>query len=236
MDTHHLIRKIVSTTVLASAIAVGTTLEAKAMSVIDIQPKIDACITAKEHAHEMAECARRLGLPEDHIVIKTAQSIWTEQHDLQNTYKKQLVYIQEKTDQRMAEYQQATIIYEKLRERGVPEVATCAIIGNVMREVGGDTLNVSPLIYGGNGGYYGMCQWSLYYNPSVAGASVDGQIDYLMRTIEGTMRAFGGSYEYFKNMSDVGAAAKYFNNYYERGAHNVQRAANGYMAYEYFNS
>lgn len=236
MDKHHLIRKIVSTTVLASAIAVGTTLQADAISVIDIQPKIDACITAKENAHEMAQCARRLGLPEEHIVIKTAQSIWTEQNNLYDAYKAQLICQQKKTAQRMEEHPQATTIYEKLRERGVPEVATCAIIGNVMREVGGDTLNVSPLIYGGNGGYYGMCQWSLYYNPSVAGASVDGQIDYLMRTIEGNMRMFGGSYEYFTSITDVGVAAQYFNDYYERGAHNAQRAANGYMAYEYFNS
>ena len=236
MHTHYLIRTIVSTVVLGAALAVSGVVKADAASVVDVQPKIDACTAAKDTAHDMAECARKLGLPESHTAIKTAQGIWKEQDALHKQYKAEYNTLKAKTEARMKQYPQATAIYEKLRARGVPEVATCAIMANIMREVGGDTLNISPLIYGGAGGYYGMCQWSLYYNPSVAGASVDGQIDYLMSTIEGNMRMFGGSYEYFKSMSDVGAAARYFNDYYERGAHGDQRVANGYRAYEYFNS
>lgn len=231
----HIIKPLLATLVAASTIALGT-VNVSALTESDFQVKIDECVQTKDIAHEMAECARKLGFAEDSSVIKMAQDIWVKQNTLQKTYNIQLKDQKAKTAKRMKEYPNATEIYQKLRAKGVPEIATCAIIGNIMREVGGDTLNVYPTIYGGGGSYYGMCQWSLYYNPGVRGKSVDGQIDYLMSTIANNMKMFGGSYDYFISITDVGTAAQYFNNYYERGAHNSQRASNARKAYEYFNS
>lgn len=39
-------------------------------------PDISAQLATQEAAHDMAEAARRLGLPEDHEVIKLAKSYW----------------------------------------------------------------------------------------------------------------------------------------------------------------
>ena len=57
-----------------------------------------------------------------------------------------------------------------------------------------------------------------------------------MNTIQKNMKSFGGNYEYFKSMTDVGAAAKYFNTYYERGSGNATRANNARIALKYYAS
>ncbi len=215
-----------------------TTNTLAASSVVDYQKEIAKCKEMKDAAHEMAECTRMLGFPESHTIIKTAQSKWQEYNKLQSEYQKQLDTYNNKLVKWKKEYPNATSIYEKLKAQGLSDVTTCAILGNVMRETGGDTLSVNPYIYGYDGysSYYGMCQWSLYYNPSVNGKSIDGQVQYLMDTMPKNMKMFGGNYEYFKSISDVGTAARYFNNYYERGSGNSLRASNAYTALKYYTS
>lgn len=235
---HSMIKKFSCAACAILLIIVTISSTALAATSTELEQEIAKCIKLKNTAHEMAECARELGYPESHVIITTAQNKWHELNKLQAEYQKQLRYQNDKLTKWRKEYHNATAIYEKLKARGLSDVTTCAIIGNIMTETGGNTLAVNPYIYGYDSftTYYGMCQWSLYYNPSVNGKSLDGQIEYLMNTIQKNMKSFGGSYEYFKSMTDVGAAAKYFNNYYERGNGNIIRAKNANAALKYYTS
>lgn len=108
------------------------------------------------------------------------------------------------------------------------------VLGNMMTECGGQTLDLQWDIYGYDGGYYyGLCQWSLYYNPSVDGADITGQLDYLMSNIRTNMDYFGGSYDDFCTITSPGDAAKYFCSYYERGAGKSIRATNAETAFKW---
>lgn len=209
-------------------------IEASAASTIDIQVQIDKCIEKKNLAHEMAECARKLGYPESHVVIQTAKSEWNAQDKTQKDLKKQLTAQQAKTDQRLKEYQYATLVYEGLRKRGLNDAVTCGIIGNMMRETGGNTLKINPYIYSVWGDYYGLCQWSMYYYPEMRGASIDKQLDYIIKTMPAQFKMFGANYEYFKAMSSPEQAAIYFSTYYERGGFHSMAANNARVAYNYF--
>ena len=235
---HSITKKFIC--IIFSVLFIFSTISSTALASTpsELEKEIARCVSLKNTAHEMAECARALGYPESHVIIKTAQNKWHELNKLQTEYQKQLTYQNDKLAKWRKEYPNATAIYEKLKAKGLSDVTTCAIIGNVMTETGGNTLSVNPYIYGYDSftTYYGMCQWSLYYNPSVNGKSIDGQIEYLMNTIQKNMKSFGGNYEYFKSMTDVGAAAKYFNTYYERGSGNAIRANNARIALKYYTS
>lgn len=135
-----------------------------------------------------------------------------------------------KIDRLISEHKTAGQVYEYLNKKGFSDTVIAGILGNMMAECGGQTLDLRWNIYGGGGSYYGLCQWSLYYNPSVNGRSITGQLDYLMSNIESNMRYFGGSYSYFRSIKDAGEAARYFGNYYERGAGANVRARNAYTA------
>ena len=91
-----------------------------------------------------------------------------------------------------AEYLYATKVYQFLMKRGYSKEITCAIIGNMMVETGGNTLSLVPDLYDADTGtYFGLCQWSLYWRPEVKGLSFDEQLDYLMSDIEKEINTFG---------------------------------------------
>ena len=50
--------------------------EAFAVTTEDLESQIVACQEIKETSHQMAECARKLGFSEDHIIIQTAKEKW----------------------------------------------------------------------------------------------------------------------------------------------------------------
>lgn len=64
-------KKILKLTVAAVVLAAVLTAPASAVTA-------EECRQAQEAAHQMAECARQLGFPEDHIIIQTAQEKWWE--------------------------------------------------------------------------------------------------------------------------------------------------------------
>lgn len=201
----------------------------------ELQTLINQCREKKVTAHQMAECARNLGYAEDHIIIKTAQQVWAEQDKLQAEYSAELKAYNEKLSKWRTECPYATEIYEKLRAHGLSHITTSAIMGNIMAEVGGQTLeNINPYLRAGD--YYGMCMWNIYYCPKVDSRSIDGQVDYLIETMPTLMCQFGGSgsYEYFLSITDVGQAARYFCTYYERGSGHSTRAKNAVKALEYY--
>ena len=92
------------------------------------------------------------------------------------------------------QYPTAAYIWNYLKKMGYNNYICAGIMGNLMIETGGRTLNLNPTIYGGGGSYYGICQWSAYYCPGVQGASLDGQLAYLAKTIKTEMNNYGFNY------------------------------------------
>lgn len=81
-----------------------------------------------------------------------------------------------KIERLKSEYDVAGQVYEYLNTQGMSDIVIAGILGNMMTECGGQTLDLQWDIYGYDGSYYyGLCQWSLYYNPSVDGADITGQ-------------------------------------------------------------
>lgn len=138
------------------------------------------------------------------------------------------------------EYPVAAYIWNYLKGLGYNDYVCAGIMGNLMIETGGHTLNIDPYIYGCGGSYYGICQWSAYYCPGIQGASLDSQLAYLAKTIEYEMDVYGFNYsstmdyDEFLQMTDAGEAAKAFGQCYERGAGSYVRAQCAYAAYDYF--
>lgn len=140
---------------------------------------------------------------------------------------------QEKIQTISHSYPTAATIWQYLRNCRYSNSVCAGILGNIMAEVGGQTLSIQPYIYGGGGGYYGICQWSLQYFPDVAGRDLTGQLNYLVSTI---YNSFGGIYSTFLNSSSPESAALLFAQYYERCASYTyyQRQINARYAYNYF--
>jgi hypothetical protein len=101
---------------------------------------------------------------------------------------------------------------------------------------------LKPFDYNPSGDYYGLCQWSLYYHPTIADMSFDQQLEYLMATIEKEFNTFGNYYakgftfEDFLAMKDPAKAAKAFAMVYERcdsNYYNIRMQA-ALTTYDYF--
>lgn len=137
-----------------------------------------------------------------------------------------------------AEWPVAAQVYKRLNNAGWSDVCIAGVLGNMMTECGGQTLNLQPCIDCVEKGvrYYGLCMWSMKYNSDVDGRDVEGQLDYLFGNIESAMAYFGGSpgtYAAWLGSTDVGQAARDFCKYYERGAGYDRRARNAAVAYDW---
>lgn len=179
-------------------------------------------------AHRIAEQLRAKGYDESNPVIRACQDWWRAEDEAPEP----AVHLLSK-EQRAA-YPVSAAVWEQLRGAGLSEVCSAAILGSMMAECGGQTLDLDPYITAA-GGYYGLCMWSLHYCPEVDGLGVPGQVDYLLRTLESNLNAGGGSAEAFLAMTDVRNAARYFSDYYERPAvWSEKRADNAEAALRYF--
>lgn len=139
---------------------------------------------------------------------------------------------------RMADYPVAAQVYDRLHGWGWSDVCIAGVLGNMMAECGGQTLALEPYDDTTEDGvrYFGLCQWSMRYNPDVDGLDVDGQLAYLGGNIEGNMAYFGRSqdtYSRWLQSTDAAQAARDFCTYYERGAGKDRRATNAVAAYEW---
>lgn len=206
--------------------------------------KIAEQIEIMNASHDMANAARILGYSEDHEVLKLAKKEWTAANNLRLEY--QLVYDKLVADhdlhwaKKSEEYPAATEIWLYLTEElGYNNYVAAGIMGNIMAEVGGQTLNIQYWLSGN--GYYGMCQWNKAYS-SIWGGSLSEQCDFLRDTIEyefdtfGNKYAKGFDYDEFLKLTDVKKAAKAFAQCYERcgsGSYKV-RQKNAVTAYNYF--
>ena len=141
-------------------------------------------------------------------------------------------------------YPVATQVWRYMKEElGWNDYVCAGVMGNMMAEVGGQTLSLDPYLYGHSGAnYYGLCQWSSQYYPSIQGADVDAQLDFLASTVKKELDTYGYlfrsglDYEAFCNLTDAEDAAMAFAKAYERcgsGSYGV-RQTNALKAYNYF--
>lgn len=140
------------------------------------------------------------------------------------------------------EHYYAAKVWEYLVHRGFSNEVTCAIIGNMMIETSGGSLNLNPTVYSPSKNYYGLCQWSQKYYPETKNMSFEEQLDYLFNSLQEEFDVFGDKYkkgfnfEAFLNMTDPAKAALAFAKVYERcgsgGYARRQEAA--VRAYKYF--
>lgn len=140
------------------------------------------------------------------------------------------------------QYKVASIIWNYLKSQGYNNYVCAGIMGNIMAEVGGHTLDIDYTLYDDSGDYYGICQWSNKYHSAVQGVGLDSQLSYLMKTIKneinnyGHLYSSGFDYNDFKNMTDASDAALAFAKAYERcgsGSYS-KRQTNADKAYNYF--
>lgn len=139
-------------------------------------------------------------------------------------------------------YSNATIIWNYLRNLGYNKYVCAGIIGNIMTEVGGQTLEIRPGLYDESGNYYGICQWSLKYYPSIEGRSLTTQLNFLAETIKYEFNTYGHlyysgfDYSAFLNLNNASETALAFAKVYERCSSDsyVKRQNNASIAYNYF--
>lgn len=140
------------------------------------------------------------------------------------------------------EYAVAKEIWNYLKSLGYNDYVCAGILGNMMSEVGGNTLDIQYWLYNPSGAYYGCCQWSMYYFPEIGGADLNTQLNFLRDTIKLNIDMFGNNYQQgfnydkFLTITDECAAALAFADCYERGApqYNQSRINNAVVAYNYF--
>ena len=127
-----------------------------------------------------------------------------------------------------------------MKDLGWNDYVCAGIMGNLMAEVGGQTLDIQYWLQGN--GYYGMCQWNKAYRSGVWGADLTGQCDFLRDTIKYEIDTFGYAYKKgfnlnsFLALSNERDAALAFAKCYERcgsGTYTI-RQNNAEKAYDYF--
>lgn len=198
------------------------------------------CASRMDAATQMAEACKTLGYEEDDPVIKLAEEEYSNAESDMNYYKELLADAERIL--REKEYPAASTVWHYLTETmELNEHVAAGILGNMMAEVGGQTLDLQVDCSGR--GYYGICQWSRKYMVyDITGSNLDTQLEYLNKTIEDEFAVFGDlytsgfTYQDFCNMQNAQDAAKAFAVVYERcgsGSYSV-RKSNAVKAYEYY--
>lgn len=210
---------------------------------------LDSLIAQQEqikiNAHNLAENARLLGWPEDSNAIQFAKTEYQNADLIIQYYsnqKQELIIKKEKEfwEIKRFEYPAATEIWLYMKNLGWSDYVCAGILGNLMTEVGGQTLNIQYQSSGN--GYYGMCQWNQAYSSKVWGADLQGQCDFLQDSIKYEIDTFGYAYakefnfDSFLKLTNERDVAKAFAKCYERcsSASYRIRQENATVAYNYF--
>jgi hypothetical protein len=138
----------------------------------------------------------------------------------------------------------ATEIWLQMKSYGWTDAACAGIMGNIMRETGGDTLKyIRSDIYNKSKSHYGLCQWAKRYYPDIQPTdtwtpSTTEQVEFLRYTIlnQKTLHHnYGFTEEYLLTATDYREVAKRFCDGYERPAENsTRRENNAEKAWKYF--
>ena len=204
---------------------------------------LDEATKRQETAQMVLDGLTELGYEPDHPAIVMAYA------ELENRTA-DVAYYQEKQAEweeihkwevRASEYPVATQVWLFLKEElGYSDAACAGVIGNMMAECGGHTLNLQWDLY--NASYhYGLCQWSSRYYPEMQGTSLEEQLAFMAVSFPKVIDKYGYLYqrgmkhEQFKVMDDCGDAAIAFCVIYERpgGSQNYRRGL-AEEAYNYF--
>lgn len=134
-------------------------------------------------------------------------------------------------------YKQATQVWNKLKSLGLNEYVCAGIIGNIMAEVGGQTLDISRWPQYSQKYYYGICQWSDGRKARLLnkfGTSLEAQLEFLSVELFEVIPKGNAFY----SMQNEKEAALYFAKYYERCSSKYYsvRQSNATKALQYFRS
>ena len=206
--------------------------------IIEFNCKLSEAEIRKEMAHQIAENARYFGYDNESNLIIAAREEWIKANKDYDTYSD--LVSEAKWSRPMKEYPAATVIWITLKEEGFSDEVIAGIIGNLMAEVGGQTLNLNYTNETKN--YYGMCQWNKKTYKKVIGQDLQGQINFLINSMEDEFNTFGYCYRdnfnfnSFLNLSNEQDVAIAFATCYERcgSSSHKTRANNASIAYEYF--
>lgn len=115
------------------------------------------------------------------------------------------------------DYVQATAVWNHLKSIGLNDYVCAGILGNIMAEVGGQTLDISKWSHYAqtNKNYYGICQWAGGRKSRLLnefGSSLEAQIKFLGVELFEVIPKNNSFYD----MQDEKEAALYFAKYYER--------------------
>lgn len=140
---------------------------------------------------------------------------------------------------RSEEYPVATQVWLFMKDQGWSDAVCAGILGNMMTECGGHTLDLQWWLYDYSGWFYGVCQWHKGYYPEVQGQSLEYQLQHLANTMEQEFGMFGSNaLNRFLSMTDPASVALDFAKKYERCAatewNYVSRQNNAWIAYNYF--
>lgn len=148
--------------------------------------------------------------------------------------------------EKLQEYPEATTVWITLKSFGWNDYVCAGIIGNMMAEVGGHTLDLNIINcaydHAPNGyltGSFGLCAWtpsSNYYGSKwFEDTSIEAQCRFIKNSLEEQI-SWGLSVDDFLSVDNVYDAAYYFMKYYERPGHlnTSNRYADALIAYEYF--
>lgn len=188
-------------------------------------------------AHQMAENARKLDYSDEHDIIQIAKIEYSESEGKVNYYLEIRDKLQAKWAEKEKEYPEATYIWSYLKKQGYSNEVCAGILGNCMREVADNNLNLNPYAVSSSGFYYGICQWNKKVYSSVWNKDLAYQCDFLVRTIRYEMDTFTtAGYDRFLLSNSPQEAAKLFFQGYERGNASTlkQRQKNAVVAYDYF--
>lgn len=199
---------------------------------------IDEYTLKKEEIHNNANNARLIGYTDDSDVIMNLKGKWHFYNEIIKFYQNQLDKVDKELDG--LEYKDATLIWEYMKNLSWNDYVCAGILGNMMAEVGGGTLDLQTTIYGN--GFYGLCQWNQVFTDRVWGADLKGQMDFLRDDIKYQIDMFGFCYsdefnfEKFLELENEQEAALAFMKCYERGLpqSNYVRQQYATIAYEYF--
>lgn len=124
---------------------------------------------------------------------------------------------------------------------GMSKAGAAGIVGNLMRETGGDGFDFKP--ESESGGYRGIAQWDAKdrwpklldwaAQNKLEPKNLEVQLQYIWHEINNN-NSYSPLIQTLKSIQDPENAAREFNRIYERGAHADQRATNAKKAYETF--
>jgi hypothetical protein len=206
----------------------------------ELQQLLEESLQRQESAMKMADAARECGYPEDHPIIILAEQEWT------NAYELSLIYQTEIDATKLAkawdEYPVATEVWLYLTNTmGYSDYVAAGIIGNMMAECGGLTLNLDWTATNRYSNCYGLCQWHPKYHQEVQGANLQKQLEYMSYSFPAILDQYafeyqkGFTYKDFLNLTSASEAAEAFCIIYERpGVYDPYRGELADQAYSYF--